>query len=744
MVDLIGKTILHYKIIKQVGQGGMGVVYKAEDTKLERFVAIKFLPSAISRDSDARQRFKIEAKAAAALNHPNITTIYSIEETEDEMFIVMELVDGIELKEKIKKAPLQTNEIIKISLQIAEGLKIAHSKGIIHRDIKSSNIMLTKDDVIKIMDFGLAKIKGDTEITKLGTTVGTTYYMSPEQTKGESIDSRTDIWSFGVLLYQMFTGEFPFKGDYDQAVVYSILNEDFPSMKNYNPSIPIKLEFIIQKMLKKNPGERYQNLSEFIKDLKTFGGEDVIVEENIIFDRDVPSIAILSFENISGEEENEYFSDGLAEDIISNLARIKDLKVVAGTSAFSFKNIKADVKEIGKKLNVKTILEASVQKSNYNIQVTARLINVEDGYYLWSEQYNRILEDIFSIQGEITSAIIEKLKVHLLKNVRSSISKRHIKNLNAFNWFLKGRYFYNDSTSEGMKKSIECFEKAIKIEPDYAVAYAGIADSYNTLGAYYYLPAEKSFPKAIDAAKKAIELDDSLSEAHCALGHANYEFKWDWKSAEKSFLKGIKVKPGYSYSHLSYAYFLLMLAQFDEAHREISFAWELDPLGLITNTNVGYFYFLSREYDTALGKLKKALEINPNYYPLLSYIAKVYEQKGLLEDALEIAKQAYKTSEMNSYCLAELGYFYALSGNKMEALHILEQLKERSTGEFVSTANFVTVYLGLNDTEKIFHWLEKSLVEKAPLMSYLKVNPRFDKIRTDDRFIALMKKVGLA
>jgi TolB-like protein/Tfp pilus assembly protein PilF len=593
------------------------------------------------------------------------------------------------------------------------------------------------------MDFGLAKIKGDTEITKLGTTVGTTYYMSPEQTKGEAVDSRTDIWSLGVLLYQMFTGEFPFKGDYDQAVVYSILNEHFPPIKNYNPSIPVKLEFIVQKMLKKNPGERYNNLSELIKDLKISGGEDVLADKEINIDKDIPSIAILPFKNISREEENEYFSDGLAEDIINALSRIKDIKVVAATSAFSFKNKKTDVKEIGKKLNVKTVLEGSVQKSIYNIQVTARLINVENGYYLWSEQYNRIMKDIFIIQGEIISAIIEKLNVNLQKDLRSSFARQHIKNLDAFDWYLKGRYFYSDRSGEGIKKSIECYEKAISIEPDYALAYAGIADACSNLGENYYLQAEKSFPKAIDAAEKAIELDDSVSEAHAAFALANYKLKWDWKSAEKSFLKGIKVKPGYSYCHASYAYFLLMLERFDEAYREISFASELDPLGFIANTNLGYYYFLSREYDSALREFNKALEINPDYSPLLGYIAEVYEQKGLLEKALEIAKQAYNRSEMHPYYLAELGYYYALSGNKIEALDVLEQLKERSKSEFVSSANFVTVYLGLNDMEKIFHWLDKSLEEKAPLMCYLKVHPRFDKIRTVDKLITLMKTVGL-
>jgi tetratricopeptide (TPR) repeat protein len=368
---------------------------------------------------------------------------------------------------------------------------------------------------------------------------------------------------------------------------------------------------------------------------------------------------------------------------------------------------------------------------------------VEDGFYLWSEQYIRVLEDIFAIQDEITFSIIDKLKVHLLKKERSTIKKFHTKNRDAFSWYLKGIYFRKDRTAEGMKKGIECFEKAIEIEPEYALAYAGIADAYCMLGGYYYLPAKESYPKALEAARKAIELDNSLAEAHCVLGFATLKYNWNWEVAEKSFLIGLKINPGYFWGHETYSRFLLMLARFDEAHREILLARELNPLGLITNANVGYSYFLRGKYDAALKEYNKALEIDPNFYPLLRYIAETYEQKGLLDKALEKMKQAYNKSEMNLNFLSQLGHTYALSGNKKEALKILEQLKVRSEREFVSASNFAIIFLGLNEVDETIHWLEKSYEEKAPFISYLKVDPRLDKVRTDQRFIDLIKKVGL-
>ena len=739
---MIGNLLLHFKVIEKLGSGGMGIVYKAQDTKLERLVALKFLPRQISGNSDYRKRFKIEAKAAATLNHHNIAIVHSIEETEDEMFIVMEFVDGIELKEKIKMAPIQTEEVINVSLQIAEGLKVAHDKGVIHRDIKASNIMLTKDGIVKIMDFGLAKIRGDTEITKLGTTLGTTYYMSPEQTKGEKIDHRTDIWSFGVLFYQMLTGEFPFKGDYDQAVFYSILNENFPPMKLYNPDISSNLEFIVQKMLKKNPNERYDNLSEFIVDLKSPASEKVIVEKKIKIDKDIPSIAILPFENVSGDEENEYFSYGLADDLMNALTKTRDLKVAAGASALTYKDTITNFKEVGQKLNVKTILEGSVEKSKYSIRIAVKLISVDDGFYIWSEQYNRVVEDIFAVQDEITFAIIEKLKVHLQRNERFAIKKRHPINCKAFSWYLRGRYFCNHRTGEGMRRGIECFEKAIDIDPDYALAYAGMADAYNVLGTYYYLPSRESYPKVIGASRKAIDLDNSLAEAHCTLGCAKYVYNWEWNEAEKSFLNGLKINPDYSFVHAGYAHFLLLLGRFDEAQKEILRALELDPIGLITTSIAGYTYFLRRDFNSAMKEFNKALDIDPDFYPLLELIAQVYEQKGMLDKALEIKKTAYVKSEMNPVALAGLGHTYALSGNKKEALEILDQLREKSKTEFVSASDFAIVYLGLNDTERIFHWLEKSFEEKAPFMCYLKVDPRFNKIRSDKKFNEMLKKVG--
>ena len=741
---MISKTISHYKILEKLGGGGMGVVYKTIDTKLDRTVALKFLPEQLHFDEEAEQRFISEAKSASSLDHPNICTIHDINKTEDgQFYIVMGYYAGETLKKKVDSGSIKIDTAINYATQIATGLARAHEAGIVHRDIKPANIMITDRNEVKILDFGLAKTSSEPSITKMGSTVGTVAYMSPEQTKGEYVDHRTDIWSFGVLLYEMITGQLLFKGEYDQAIIYSILNESPPPISDYDESLPEKLNSIIQKMLGKNPGERYQNMTELIDELEKVTSQQPTIENESAETERNPSIAILPFANMSEDKANEYFSDGLAEDIINALAQIRDLRVVARTSAFSFKNKETDIREIGEKLNVNTILEGSVRKANNQVRITAQLINVEDGFHLWSEQYDRNLDDIFGIQDEITFTIVDKLKGHLLKEEKSAISRRRTENQEAFNLYLKGRHFWNNRTGEGMRRGIECFENATEIEPNYALAYSGMADAYSMIGAYYYLPAKESYPKAIRAANKAIAIDDSLAEAHCALGYAIYEFNWDWTGAEESFKKGLKINPGYSFGHACYAHCLFMLGRFEDAEREIKLARDLDPLGLITNANVGYCYFLNRKYDLALEEYNKALEIDPSFHPLLAYMAEVYEQKGMIDESIKAMKLAYAKSEMNAKILAILGHIYGTAGNTKEANKILDELEKRSRNEFVSASNFTLLYLGMNQKDQVFEWLEKAYEEKAPFVCYLKVDPRFDKIRDDERFTDLKKRVGL-
>ena len=468
---MVGQTISHYKILEKLGEGGMGVVYKAEDTKLKRTVALKFLPPEFTRDKDAKERFSIEAQAAAALSHSNIVTVHEIDECEDQIYIAIEYVKGQSLKDKIESGPLNINEALKIAIQVAEGLNEAHEKGIVHRDIKSANIMITDKGQVKIMDFGLAKLKGKSKLTKAGTTVGTTSYMSPEQSMGKDVDHRTDIWSLGVVLYEMITGQLPFKGEYEQAVVYSILNEEPEPVTGLRTGVPKELERIINKALEKNPSERYQHVQDIMIDIKGLRKKNKLRRlKGIHTDTgSKPSIAVLPFRDMSPQKDQDYFCEGIAEEIINALTQIEKLRVIARTSAFAYKGENIDAREIGKKLDVETLLEGSIRKAGNRLRITAQIINVADGSHLWSEKYDREMEDIFAIQDEITLTVVDNLKIKLLGKEKENIVKHHTDNQEAYNSYLKGRYFWNRRYKIGYRMALEHFQQAIEKDPFFVL-----------------------------------------------------------------------------------------------------------------------------------------------------------------------------------------------------------------------------------------------------------------------------------
>jgi len=714
----------------------MGLVYKAEDTKLERTVAIKLLPHNISANSVESQRFKLEAKAAAALNHPNITTIYAIEEFDKEMFIVMEFIDGIELKEKIKTAPMATDEAINIANQIAEGLEVAHKKSIVHRDIKSSNIMITKDGKVKIMDFGLAKIKGETELTKIGSIIGTAAYMSPEQTKGDNVDHRTDIWSFGVVLYEMLTGQLPFRGDYEQAVIYSILNDEPESVTELRDDVPNKLLKILEKTLQKEANARYQNIKDMSANLGKVPGtplsERIEKEE-----KKSPSIAVLPFVNTSADPENEYFSDGLAENIINALTKLKDFRVAARTSAFSFKGKNLDIRDIGKKLSVETVLEGSVRKAGNRLRITAQLTSVVDGYHLWSEQFDREMADIFDIQDEITLTIVEKLKVELLGVEKKALVKRHTDNLEAYHLYLKGRYFGYT------RKAVVFFERAIEKDSAYAPAYSGLADIYSGLGVIAFLPPDKAFTIAKTAAEKALEIDNTLAEAHCSLGLVKFWLELDWDSAKSYFQRAIHLDPGYSAAHCWFAILLVWQGETEKAIAEVKHAQKLDPLSSITQAMVGFILYVARRFDEAIEHGRQALEIEPDSITALYLGALPYKEKQMYAEAISLLEKAVDLSHRRPFFLGLLGHVLGISGNKSEARKILEELVKRSTQEYVGPLMFVWLYLGLGDNEQAIEWFEKAFNEgQGPYHIFLG-DSVYDGIRSTTQFRKILKKIGI-
>lgn len=742
---MIGKTISHYQIIEKIGEGGMGIVYKAKDTTLERTVAIKFLPRQTATQAEERQRFYIEAKAAAALNHPNIATTHAIEEVEDDVFIVMEYIEGQELKQKIDAGPLPVEDAIHIILQIANGLQEAHKKGIVHRDIKSANIMLTGSGQIKIMDFGLAKVRGGAQVTQIGTTLGTAAYMSPEQARGEDVDHRTDIWSLGVVLYEAIAGQLPFKGHYEQAVLYSILNEDPESITCLRRGVPTELEAIMNKALAKSPNERYQQVDGMLIDLNVLGKELETKSRQVPKEKCPPSVAVLPFVNVSPEKENEYFSDGMTEEIIDALTKVEGLRVVSRTSVFAFKGKDQDIRKIGEQLNVSHVVEGSVRKAGNRVRITAQLINIADGYHLWSERFDREMEDVFTIQEEIAHMIVNALKIKLVRKAETPLVERSTENIKAYNLFLKGRYCWNKRTEAALKQCVNYFEQAIEIDPDYMLAYCGLADAYALLGIAEYgaLPPMEVMPKAKAAAVKALEIDNTLAEAQTTVAHVKAFFDWDFTGADKEFNRAIELNPNYPFSHHWYALYLSAMERHDEAIAEEKRAQELEPLSLIINKNVGTIFYYARKYEQAIEQYKKALELDPDFARTHFFLGLAYISNSMFEEAIAEIKKAITFSGENTVMLALLASAIAMSGKKDEATKILKDLKKRLKRGYVPSFNLAILYMGLDEKASAFEWLEKAYQERSSWLVSLKVEPILDGLRSDPRFTALLKKVGL-
>ena len=742
---MIGKTISHYQIIEKIGEGGMGIVYKAKDTTLERTVAIKFLPRQTATQAEERQRFYIEAKAAAALNHPNIATTHAIEEVEDDVFIVMEYIEGQELKQKIDAGPLPVEDAIHIILQIANGLQEAHKKGIVHRDIKSANIMLTGSGQIKIMDFGLAKVRGGAQVTQIGTTLGTAAYLSPEQARGEDVDHRTDIWSLGVVLYETIAGQLPFKGHYEQAVLYSILNEDPESITCLRRGVPTELEAIMNKALAKSPNERYQQVDGMLIDLNVLGKELETKSRQVPKEKCPPSVAVLPFVNVSPEKENEYFSDGMTEEIIDALTKVEGLRVVSRTSVFAFKGKDQDIRKIGEQLNVSHVGEGSVRKAGNRVRITAQLINIADGYHLWSERFDREMEDVFTIQEEIAHMIVNALKIKLVRKAETPLVERSTENIKAYNLFLKGRYCWNKRTEAALKQCVNYFEQAIEIDPDYMLAYCGLADAYALLGIAEYgaLPPMEVMPKAKAAAVKALEIDNTLAEAQTTVAHVKAFFDWDFTGADKEFNRAIELNPNYPFSHHWYALYLSAMERHDEAIAEEKRAQELEPLSLIINKNVGTIFYYARKYEQAIEQYKKALELDPDFARTHFFLGLAYISNSMFEEAIAEIKKAITFSGENTVMLALLASAIAMSGKKDEATKILKDLKKRLKRGYVPSFNLAILYMGLDEKASAFEWLEKAYQERSSWLVSLKVEPILDGLRSDPRFTALLKKVGL-
>ncbi|UCG30680.1 MAG: protein kinase [candidate division WOR-3 bacterium] len=738
---MIGKVISHYKILEKIGGGGMGVVYKAEDIKLKRIVALKFLPHEFSDDVTAKKRFIQEAQSASSLDHPNICTIHEISETyEGQLFIAMACYEGETLKHRAEKGPLAINEAAKIALGVAQGLAKAHEKGIVHRDIKPANIFITSDDQIKILDFGLAKLAGTSRITKTESITGTVAYMSPEMVRADDMDHRTDIWSLGIVLYEMLTGRLPFKGDNWEATMFAISNTAPVSVIQLRKDIPLSLERIITKTLQKKPQDRYKDIKTVVADLWAVDTKDISL---IAAAKPSASIVVLPFTDMSPAKDQAYFCDGIAEELINSLTHITDLRVVARTSAFAFKGRDTDVREIGRMLNVDHVLEGSVRKSGDRLRITAQLVDVADGYHLWSERYDREEEDIFTIQDEISLKIVDKLRVEILSDEKTSLQKRHTSNVDAHNAYLKGRFFSQRLAKADIEKAIRFYKQAIELDPHYARAQAAMAHCYCLFGLYYYLPPKDSFPVARIAAKKALEMDDMLALAHAAMSVIHFLYDWDYESARQRIERAIELDPNCVSSHSDCSGYYAMIGKMDNAIAELKRALELDPLSVNHHVHLGLYYIKARKPEKARQQLLKTLEFSTDHPWALWLLAITYAldsqyNKGikLLHDALNVAK-GYPP------IVAALGWFFAMSGDRTRARRVLKELHEKARKSYVWPFLFAKIHAALGENDKAFEWLEKAYQERDCSLSHLLTDESVDCIRTDPRFDDLLKKIGL-
>ena len=804
---MVGQIISHYRIEEKLGEGGMGVVYKARDTRLDRFVALKLLPADKVADPERKRRFVQEAKAASALNHPNIITIHDIDQADGVDFIAMEYVDGKALERLIPRNGMRLSDVLKYAIQIADALARAHAAGIIHRDIKPANIFVTDRGQVKLLDFGLAKLlperKGarakqaagnfgvttqDAHLTSDGVALGTVAYMSPEQVRGQELDERTDLFSMGLVLYEMCTGQRAFVGNTSGVIFDAILNRAPTPPARLNPAIPLQLEQIIAKSLEKDRELRYRSASDVRADLQrlkrdtdsarampytsgqssrqklrrlwphfVWGG--VLAVLLLLFGLNVgnmrdsllggagqariESIAVLPFANLSNDPKTEYLSDGLTESLINSLSQLPNLAVMSRNTVFRYKGQASDPQKVGRDLHVRTILTGRLIQTGDDLRISVNLEDVTNNRQIWGEQYNRKLSNLVAVQQEIAGDIYGRLRPRLAGEERKLLAKRPTEDAEAYQLYLQGLFYWNKWTQADFKKAADFFTQAVQKDQHYALSYAGLADTYSLLGDAGYLPPSEAWPKAKAAAMQALDIDDSLAEAHTSLGLVKEHFEWDWAGAEQEFKRAIELNPNLATAHHWYGNYLTNMGRFEEGMAQTKKAQELDPLSLIINTTLGWQFYVAGQNENAVEQLRKVLDIDAKFSPARRTLEEVYAHMGKQKEAVAEREKALSLSG-GAELAASIEEDFNKSGYKGVLQSWLDGLTELSKHSYVSSYSIAESYMRMGEKQKAFEWLEKAYEEHDSSLVSLAVEPMFESLRTDPRFKEIIRRMKLS
>jgi len=797
---MIGQILGHYRVLEKIGAGGMGVVYRARDERLDRDVALKVLPAGALADDGARRRFRKEALTLAKLAHPHIAMIFDFDTQDGVDFLVMEYVAGQTLALKLNDGVMPEKETLALGAQVAAALEEAHEQGVVHRDLNPRNILVTSRGQTKVLDFGLAKLlrpRGDVEATQSFAetegVAGTLPYMAPEQLRGEALDGRTDIYALGCVFYEMAAGRRPFTEDSAPRLTDEILHQTAMSPRALNARLSPQFETIILKCLAKDPEDRYQSAKEVSVDLRRLatssavavaetkprrlqarwlrraigGGAGAIfiaallialvIVLNLVLNiggvRDrllgktgaqhIRSLAVLPLENLSRDPNQEYFADGMTEQLITDLAQISALKVISRTSVMQYKGARKPLPQIAQELGVDAVVEGSVQRSGDRVRISAQLIDARADQHLWARSYERDLRDVLALQDEVAQAIANELKIELASQGQPRLAGSRPVDPQAYEAYLKGRYYSNKRTEKDVQQSVEYFQQAVEKDPNYAPAYSGMADAYALLGYRGELPSNEALSRGKAAARKAVELDDSLAEAHASLAFIAETLEWDWPTAEQEYKRALELNPGYAAGHNWYAGYLMYLGRFEEGIAEAKRARELDPLSLAINNALGGRLLLAGRENEAVEQIQKTLEMDPNFAPAHNQLGWAYLRQGKNEEAVAEFQKGVALSGSDPNESIDLGYAYAVMGKRDQAKKILATLKRKRERSFVSPAGLAIVAGALGDKDEAFGWLNKAYELRDPQLTYLKVGPRFTPLRSDPRYQDLLRRMGL-